>query len=333
MDTAVLAKRLRIFLRTRGVDSARITDLRPLAGGYSQLSYRFAVVRGDDRREYVLRTDRAASASLTRTDRRAEWETLRFLAAAGAPVPAPRWADQNGSELGALSIVSDFVPARNMLELARAGSHSGVELALRLAEAAASVHAITPPPTLPRPADWESYVDSQIASWRALEATHTERLPIVRYLAAWLDRNRPAPTGFTLVHGEFGLPNVLMDASGRTTVVDWEYAHVGDPRADLGWCLSRAMSEPPNLVADHLPQVCARYRELTGAPDHVVNPSSIIYFSMLGAARGWTQAIGGIAAVARKTSDLLLPAYLMSAWDKKCRAWLHQIDDILEVSP
>jgi aminoglycoside phosphotransferase (APT) family kinase protein len=338
MDTAALSERLRTFLYARGVASPQVVDLRPLTGGYSQLSYRFAVLSGADRHEYVLRTDRAASAALTRTDRRAEWEMLRFLAAAGARVPAPRWADLAGSELGAMSIISDYVEAQNVLEAARAGPFSGVELALRLAEAAAGVHAIglsLLPKRFTAPIDWNAYVDGQIAGWRALEASHAERLPIIRYLAAWLCDHRPEPTDFTLVHGEFSLPNVLIDDAGATTVVDWEYAHIGDPRADLGWCLSRGMSEPPNLMADHLPQVCARYRELTGLTEQVVNPRSVLYFSMLGAARGWTQALGGIAAVARGTSDLLLSAFLISAWDKKCRAWMGQIEDLtptLEVS-
>ncbi|MFF1302355.1 phosphotransferase family protein [Streptomyces sp. NPDC058307] len=48
-----------------------------------------------------------------------------------------------------------------------------------------------------------------------------------------------APTaGKVLVHGDFGPHNVLLDPATCTVtaLVDWEFAHVGDPVEDLAWC-------------------------------------------------------------------------------------------------
>lgn len=41
-----------------------------------------------------------------------------------------------------------------------------------------------------------------------------------------------------LVHGDYGPQNVLLDAAARevTAVLDWEWAHAGDPVEDLAWC-------------------------------------------------------------------------------------------------
>ncbi|MFG2455482.1 phosphotransferase family protein [Streptomyces sp. NPDC048523] len=41
-----------------------------------------------------------------------------------------------------------------------------------------------------------------------------------------------------LVHGDFGPNNVLLDpvTFEVTAVVDWEFAHLGDPVEDLAWC-------------------------------------------------------------------------------------------------
>ena len=41
-----------------------------------------------------------------------------------------------------------------------------------------------------------------------------------------------------LVHGDYGPQNTLLDAAARevTAVVDWEWAHAGDPLEDLAWC-------------------------------------------------------------------------------------------------
>jgi aminoglycoside phosphotransferase len=44
--------------------------------------------------------------------------------------------------------------------------------------------------------------------------------------------------GKVLVHGDFGPHNVLLDPATCTVtaVVDWEFAHLGDPVEDLAWC-------------------------------------------------------------------------------------------------
>ncbi|MEU1474013.1 phosphotransferase [Streptomyces sp. NPDC005760] len=44
--------------------------------------------------------------------------------------------------------------------------------------------------------------------------------------------------GKVLVHGDFGPNNVLLDPATYkvTAVVDWEFAHLGDPVEDLAWC-------------------------------------------------------------------------------------------------
>lgn len=47
----------------------------------------------------------------------------------------------------------------------------------------------------------------------------------------------PAP-GQVLVHGDFGPQNVLLDPATMeiSAVLDWEWAHAGDPVEDLAWC-------------------------------------------------------------------------------------------------
>jgi aminoglycoside phosphotransferase len=62
----------------------------------------------------------------------------------------------------------------------------------------------------------------------------------------------PVPPGFVLVHGDFGPNNVLLaaDASTVTAVLDWEWAHVGDPIIDLAWCEWIVRMHHPELVDD-----------------------------------------------------------------------------------
>ncbi|MFC1400934.1 MULTISPECIES: phosphotransferase family protein [Streptacidiphilus] len=48
----------------------------------------------------------------------------------------------------------------------------------------------------------------------------------------------PHDAGKVLVHGDFGPNNLLLDpvTFQVTAVVDWEFAHLGDPVEDLAWC-------------------------------------------------------------------------------------------------
>lgn len=47
-----------------------------------------------------------------------------------------------------------------------------------------------------------------------------------------------AERGRVLVHGDYDPNNVLLDPVGFhvTAVLDWEFAHLGDPVEDLAWC-------------------------------------------------------------------------------------------------
>lgn len=48
----------------------------------------------------------------------------------------------------------------------------------------------------------------------------------------------PAARGRVLVHGDFGPNNLILDPMTHETaaVLDWEWAHPGDPVEDLAWC-------------------------------------------------------------------------------------------------
>lgn len=70
------------------------------------------------------------------------------------------------------------------------------------------------------------------------------------------DRDHP----FTvLVHGDYGPNNVLLDpgADEVAAIVDWEWAHAGDPVEDIAWC--------EWIIRMHHPQSTAALGELFGA--------------------------------------------------------------------
>jgi aminoglycoside phosphotransferase (APT) family kinase protein len=326
LDAGTMKSRLEELLgRVGQAAGVQVSDVRPILGGYSLDTIGFTATYPGYTRRYVLRRDPVASA-FTRTDRRTEWEVLRALTAQGrVPMPVPRWFD-DGTILGTPGIVLDFVDGPQLgAHAATADDAELPQLARQLADTLAAVHAVDPDvvaASCSRPESWDHYVDGLIAAWRRLEADHAERNPFLRYVACWLEENKPPPAPLTFVHGEFQTGNVMLDAHGRMLVIDWEYAHIGDPRIDLGWCRNVAAFKPPDLIGLDPIGFCERYCELTGLTADVVNPGTVAYFSVLGGATGWGMLLGGIAALARGESSVLTSAYMVSAESFMHRLWM-----------
>ena len=78
------------------------------------------------------------------------------------------------------------------------------------------------------------------------EVNRTRELPDVVEVGGWLAANLPEPAPLAVVHGDYRLGNMILDADRSTrirAVLDWEMGAVGDPRADVGYLLA-TYSEP-----------------------------------------------------------------------------------------
>ncbi len=62
-----------------------------------------------------------------------------------------------------------------------------------------------------------------------------------RVLAVTLPSTDEAPS---LVHGDAGAGNFMIDEGSISAVIDWELAHVGDPHEDLAWLWMRGAHTP-----------------------------------------------------------------------------------------
>lgn len=59
--------------------------------------------------------------------------------------------------------------------------------------------------------------------------------PVFELAIQWLTSNAPSLDNPVLVHGDFRLGNLMVDTAGLAAILDWELAHLGDPREDIGW--------------------------------------------------------------------------------------------------
>jgi aminoglycoside phosphotransferase (APT) family kinase protein len=228
-------------------------------------------------------------------------------------MPAARFFDPEGSSLGSPTIIMEYVDGETLsAELARASSVDRAKLMTSFLTMTADIHRVTDAPApreLAVAADWDTYIDSRIGYWSRLESLYLESNPFVRLAAAWLASHRPVPTSLSLVHGDLQAPNVVVDREGSCTAIDWEFAHIGDPREDLGWLrMVDGMSPTPLYVGDE-ENFCAAYRELSGLGADVINPDSVSYFSVLAMGRHLTRLLAGVVEVATGRKSSISSAY------------------------
>jgi aminoglycoside phosphotransferase (APT) family kinase protein len=119
----------------------------------------------------------------------------------------------------------------------------------------------------------------------ALDGASAPR-PALELILAWLDRNAPEPKAVTLVHGDFRTGNYMVDAGALTAVLDWEFAHWGDPREDLGWFIARCWrfgnDEKVAGGIARFASLLAGYNELA---ENKVSAAEVQYFEVQAAAR------------------------------------------------
>lgn len=59
--------------------------------------------------------------------------------------------------------------------------------------------------------------------------------PVMALAIRWLRDHLPAPATPVLLHGDFRIGNLMVDANGLAAVLDWELAHIGDRHQDLAF--------------------------------------------------------------------------------------------------
>lgn len=101
--------------------------------------------------------------------------------------------------------------------------------------------------------------------WARIAATRIAApVPVVDLAISMLrDRFPGEPDRLVLCHGDAGPGNVLHDAGAVTGLLDWEFAHLGDPADDLAWVTVRAVLYGIDLP-DFAERVRASYEPVAG---------------------------------------------------------------------
>lgn len=219
-----------------GIAGARI--VRPLAGGNANVTSLVETTDGP----LVLRHPPADAVSdLARAGIAREFRFVSAIAGK-APVAEPVLFCEDPAILGAPFSLTRFVSGMSISDRLPpaypddAATRNAIGLAL--IDALARVHAIAPVPDgLGDPARAGSFVARQIERWRAVRSAHAVRdLPLIEELGVWLAGHVPECEAVRIVHCDYHLDNVLMNANEPRVeaILDWEMGTLADPMVDVG---------------------------------------------------------------------------------------------------
>lgn len=188
--------------------------------------------------------DGAALKGFLRLDRHPQagdpWPLSREVeivkALANSPVPVPR-VHASGGPLDA--VLFERVPGR--ADLQNASLEQQRPVMEHFMDILADWHALDvdtlPLPPMPRPKTAYdcalSEMELVLKKWGEFLAGYCD--PLLTYGVDWLKRHAPPRfEKLSLLHGDAGPVNFMFEGKHVTSVIDWEWAHLGDPMEDLG---------------------------------------------------------------------------------------------------
>lgn len=209
----------------------------------------------------VLRSD--LNAALTGTTVTSEYELLRRLHDAGIRVPRPLYMNPDSAPLGAPFILMQRLPGRAQGDFFKAPADR--EVVLQLAEQLGRLHRLpfgyfADCSGLRTMAVSATALGAELQLLRADIEKHGDGSTIEAKACDWLRAHLgDAEPQLSLVHGDAGFHNILVDEGRLSGVLDWELAHIGHPAEDLAYI--RSAVEGAMDWSDFI----ARYRD-SGAP-------------------------------------------------------------------
>ena len=223
VDEAELT-RLAAWLTAEQGAPVEVLRAEVIGGGFSRRMWRTTIMLDGDSRNVIVRSEQGGMFG---TDTVTEVAAMRGLLASGYRVPAILHVEPTGTVLGEPFFIMEEV--RGQVRLDDAGLDDIIRSVAELHRV--PVTAIDPSE---RPA--EQVIGDNIDGWLRLYRAHaTIPIPLIEQGAAWLRANLE-PTGpSVIVHGDAGPGNALFDEEHGLTVLDWEFAHVGDAAEDWAY--------------------------------------------------------------------------------------------------
>lgn len=266
----------------------RVTRCERAATGASRGTWLVDVERPGGTAHLVLRRD-TGDGPLSGTPLTLEREAGVYGALAGSGVAIPTLVGVSPSRDALL--VERVRGSDDFAAIADAGEQ--VRVAESFVRALAALHRVDIRPkafdAFRRPAAPEEHATLEIDLWQGILASRVRRaVPLLAFAFDWLRRHAPGRVQRTVVcHGDAGPGNFLFERGEITAILDWEFAHLGDPLDDIAWVGVRAHL----LGFPALPPLLRLYEEESGV---TVEPRPLRFYQALVLAR---MAVSCLAAL------------------------------------
>jgi aminoglycoside phosphotransferase (APT) family kinase protein len=262
----VTAETLTRYLRRRFPEAPDIaaSDVRMLPGGFAMDTFAFTIVGAAAHAgQVVMRKDLVTPKRGSAVD---EFPILQLAWERGIAVPEPLWFERDRTWFDGAFIIVAYVAGRNDVSGWAGDRDACGRFADALARAMVQIHAL-------RPADlgltWNAGMTAADAQRRHMywlldhyRGAVSAANPRIEAAFGWLLANQPQTPGQppALVHSGLGFHNLITDHGALRAILDWEYAHFGDPADDLAYVRQFVERLLP------WPQFLARYQALGGGP-------------------------------------------------------------------
>jgi len=229
------------YLRDK-IDDAAGLSIEQFPGGHSNLTYLLRTPA----REYVLRRGPLGPVAPKAHDMAREFMVLKAVHPWFAAAPDVYHLCEDTSIIGAVFFLMErrhgiVVRGQIPTELAAFPDYQArvsqgfMDCLVQLHAVDIEKHGLV---SLGKPA---GFLERQVRGWfDRWNRAKTEEIALMDRLIEWLTDRMPASPAPTLVHNDFKLDNLMLDAKnpGRIeAVLDWEMATVGDPLVDVGLIL------------------------------------------------------------------------------------------------
>lgn len=218
----------------------RVEEMKFISGGSSK--YTMGIRLGGARElpsELVLRGDSSSSAGYGGASVVDEYRLLQIMHARGVCVAKPLALESSGRVFGSPFMLVERRPGTmigHMFHMPPPNRNTCRDIAIKLA----ALHSVAAEDI----GDWIrgakastseqvlATVEQSRANWEALQRPS----PLFDAAFEWLRKNVAVmDRSRGLVHGDYGLNNILIHNEEVSAILDWEFAHIGNPAYDLGY--------------------------------------------------------------------------------------------------
>ncbi len=274
-------RRLEPYLRAHLPETAGTFSLRQFSGGHANLTY--LVAFGE--REYVLRRPPLGPVPKHAHDMRREHAVLSRIYETFPLAPRSYHLCTDAMVIGSDFVVeerkSGIAIRRELPAMYADDTTFTARLGAALVDTLADLHRVDPYATgLGELGHPDGYVQRQLDGWSSrYDAARTTESADASALIAWMRERLPPSPATTIVHNDYKLDNMLLDAKDPACIVavlDWDMCTLGDPLMDVGYLLALwpEAHEPPAFRVGAMPtwhagfptraQVVMRYAQRTG---------------------------------------------------------------------